>query len=188
VQLFDSIGEAQVESGYFDALLSGSRHTASLVCSETGELVDSDGTSRNIGGEIDKLWLRALRSKCDVVLTSGKTFRAEQYKMPRRADLAVLSHSPVDQSSLKIAHTQKVVEFEESGYEEAAKELINKGYKNIQIEFGPRGISELLGSNFEFDLWLSGLSDESVLSGAKRLSVGAEIVARVGSLSIALAR
>lgn len=186
--MFDSLGEAQVEPKYFSALLSGGRHTASLVCSATGDFVDDTGSSKRLGGEVDKLWLKALRAKSDVVLTSGKTYRAEQYKMPKRADLAILSRFPVDQSELVLNQGQSVVEFNEGGAVYTAEVLVQKGYRNIHIEFGPTGMAELLNSSFAFDLWLSGLDDSSVNAGAKRLGVKAQIIARVAGLSIALAR
>lgn len=172
----------------FHALLSGSNHTASLVCSSTGDFVDENGTSRGLGGELDKVWLGALRSRVDVVLTSGKTFRAEQYRMPKQADLAVLSRHPVDRSTLSIAAGQQLIEFGEADYELSALELVQRGHKRIHLEFGPSGISSLLKSSFEFDLWLSGLSESSVALGAQSLGLEAHIIANLDGLSLALAR
>lgn len=188
MQLLDSLGEAQVQTNLFHALLSGSNHTASLVCSSTGKFVDQNGTSRGLGGELDKLWLGALRSRVDVVLTSGMTFRAEQYRMPKRADLAVLSKHPLDRSTLSISAEQQLIEFVEADFELSALELVQSGYKRIHIEFGPSGISALLKSSFEFDLWLSGLSENSVTLGAQSLGLEANIIANLDGLSLALAR
>jgi riboflavin biosynthesis pyrimidine reductase len=159
-----------------------------LVCSPSGEFVDSSGSSKDLGGQVDKLWLGALRSGVDVVLTSGRTFRAEQYRMPKRADLAVLSRLSVDQSNLVLSEGQSVIEFTDSDYAKAAVELANNGLKRIHIEFGPTGISALVQSAFEFNLWLSGLSDTAVELGARKLGLEAQIIARVDGLSIARAR
>ena len=188
MQLLDSLGEARVNRGFLSSLLAGSGHTASLVCSPSGEFVDSSGTSKDLGGQVDKLWLGALRSGVDVVLTSGRTYRAEQYRMPKRADLAVLSRQSVDQSNLVLSEGQSVFDFTNSDYVKAAVELSNNGYERIHIEFGPTGISALVQSAFEFDLWLSGLSDTAVELGARKFGLEAQIIARVDGLSIARAR
>ena len=108
--------------------------------------------------------------------------------MPQRADLAVLSRQSVDQSNLVLSEGQSVVEFTDSDYEKAAVELANNGYKRIHVEFGPTGISALVQSSFEFDLWLSGLSDIAVELGARKFGLEAQIIAQVDGLSIARAR
>ena len=108
--------------------------------------------------------------------------------MPKRADLAVLSRLSVDQSNLVLREGQSVIEFTDSDYAKAAVELANNGLKRIHIEFGPTGISALVQSAFEFNLWLSGLSDTAVELGARKLGLEAQIIARVDGLSIARAR
>lgn len=188
MQLFDQLGSADVGQEFLSQLLAGSRNTASLVCSASGEFVDTRGTSKDLGGEVDKLWLRTLRSHCDVVLTTGKTFRLEQYRMPRKADLGVLSRSPVGKANLDLSDSQQLIEFKELDYIGAALDLLQRGYRNIHVEYGSTGISSLLQSTFEFDLWLSGLTDSSVELGAQRLGVRSNILLRLDGLSIALAR
>lgn len=108
--------------------------------------------------------------------------------MPKRADLAVLSRQSVDQSNLVLSEGQSVFDFTNSDYVKAAVELSNNGYERIHIEFGPTGISALVQSAFEFDLWLSGLSDTAVELGARKFGLEAQIIARVDGLSIARAR
>ena len=108
--------------------------------------------------------------------------------MPKRADLAVLSRLSVDQSNLVLSEGQSVIELTDSDYAKAAVELANNGFKRIHIEFGPTGIAALAKSTFEFDLWLSGLSDIAVELGARKFGLEAQIIARVEGLSIARAR
>jgi hypothetical protein len=108
--------------------------------------------------------------------------------MPKQADLAVLSRHPVDRSTLSIAAGQQLIEFGEADYELSALELVQRGHKRIHLEFGPSGISSLLKSSFEFDLWLSGLSESSVALGAQSLGLEAHIIANLDGLSLALAR
>lgn len=187
MQIVDSLGSARAHPSILEALVCGRRHTASLVCSPNGEFLDEHGTSKGLGGPVDKQWLISLRRSSDIVLTSGKTFRAEEYRMPKKSDLAVLSRAPVDTQSLSMQPGQKVIQFERSSYSNAATELARDGYRRIHIEYGPRGITALIESGFEFDLWLSGDSDRAVQLGASHLGVQAEILLRVDGLSIALA-
>ena len=64
---------------------------ATLVASEDGSLVGDNGDSKTIGNHVDLQLLLALRSKADVILTTGKTARAESYKSSRFAPLAFLT-------------------------------------------------------------------------------------------------
>lgn len=187
MQIVDSLGSARAHPSILEALVSGRRHTASLVCSPSGEFVDEHGTSKGLGGPVDKQWLISLRRSSAVVLTSGKTFRAEEYRMPKKSDLAVLSKSSVDTQTLNLQPGQRVIQFEHSSYSSAATELVRDGYRRIHIEYGPQGMRSLIESGFEFDLWLSGDSDKAVQLGASHLGVNAQILLRVDGLSIALA-
>jgi hypothetical protein len=64
---------------------------ATLVASEEGSLVGPNGDSKAIGNHVDLQLLLALRSKADVILTTGKTARVESYKSSRFAPIAFLT-------------------------------------------------------------------------------------------------
>lgn len=67
---------------------------ASYVVDQFGEFKGSDGTSGTIGNQLDLKMLIALRSIADVIVTTGATARAEQYKASRFAPIAFVTNNP----------------------------------------------------------------------------------------------
>ena len=119
--------------------------TASLVVAATGSAIGQHGTSRGIGNETDLELLKWLRSRSQIVLTSGLTARLEDYRMPLSADLAILSRQghPRPKGNLEA----KFLELGElDSYGAAIHALSERGYSLIHTEFGPSGFVELVGT------------------------------------------
>ena len=107
---------------------------ANIVQGGSGQFVDESGSSRGISNALDLERLLALRALSDVVVTDGETARKEQYRVPRVADLAVITrygYTPRVSDS-----THKYVEFRENPVD-AIRSLIDGGYKGILLEVGP---------------------------------------------------
>lgn len=68
--------------------------SASLVIGARGETQGSDGTSKPLSNPFDLSLLLALRSKADLIVTTGETARVEKYRTSRFAPIAVISRSP----------------------------------------------------------------------------------------------
>lgn len=164
------------------------RTSASLVCSPEGEFVTEAGSSKGLGGDADLAWLRALRSQCQVVLTSGLTFRVEKYRMPKTADLAVLTRQALDTSNLAPTAKQLHVITSVDSYSDSIRWLQEMGYVRIHVEFGPTGIRALLESKIPLQLWISSPSSAGLLNGASSLGCGVSKVAEVDGLHIGIAR
>lgn len=112
-----------------------------------GSTVGKDGNSTGLGNQTDLRLLGYIRSQSEVVLTSGRTARADNIKMPRTADLAILSAAGVESLTLEPKPNQRLVLLgpEQAGsYVEALSSLRNLGYQNIQLEFGVSGLAALL--------------------------------------------
>ncbi|HEY7854399.1 MAG TPA: hypothetical protein VIB80_04705, partial [Aquiluna sp.] len=91
--------------------------------------------------ETDLQLLKTLRAKSEVVLTSGLTARAEGYKMPRHADLAIFTARGVSQLGLKPRAGQKLQILTPplvTSYE-AALHALKTQYQHIHVEFGLQG-------------------------------------------------
>ena len=123
-----------------------------------------------------------------MVLTSGKTFRIEQYRMPKTADLAVLTRTDLDISGLRPTAEQSIHLLGSSSFEAAIADVQNLGYQNIHVEFGPTGIAALLASPLRFTLFLSGPSSRSIELAAKSLGARASLLCEVDGLHLAKAR
>lgn len=121
--------------------------TASLVVSPEGSAASSSGTSKGLGNTTDQALLRWFRSRSQIVLTSGKTAELENYRLPSRAELAILSKSNRTYRSLG-TDVSKVIFLENlSSYAHAIEALADLGYSKIHCEFGPTGFIELVKLN-----------------------------------------
>lgn len=182
LQLSDALGVAEVQAGFLGGLASGNRVSASLVCDESGAFVGEDGTSGDLGGPIDRLWLGALRRQSQLVLTSGLTFRLERYRMPKSADLAVFTREGIDTSGLEIRPGQRLhVLTREPSFAEALNAALSLGYSRIHVEFGPTGIKDLMARS-KLTLWISSCSKRGLSAGADSLGIEVSPVAVVGGL------
>ncbi len=152
---------------YFKELVAGFSITASLVCDENGNTVDLSGSSAGLGNATDLALLIALRRKSQVVLTSGATFRADQYRFPKFADLAVLTRGSIEID----VPTERRLLILDSSYSKAVDDLIAEGYSRMHIEFGLTGIHELVSQNRLDALFLSSPSSAGVDKLAQKLGV-----------------
>jgi hypothetical protein len=167
-QITDSFGSYRLASpAFFKQLVSGFAITASLVCDEQGRTVSALGSSKGLGNATDLELLIALRRQASVVLTSGATFRADQYRFPRSADLAVLSRQSVD---IEVPAGRKL-HLIASGFGEAIDELLNRQYGRIHVEYGLAGITEVVAKGLLDALFLSSKSRDGVQRLSKNLGV-----------------
>jgi hypothetical protein len=168
LQVTDPFGQYESEpAAFFKEYVSGFSVTASLVADEFGGTVSSQGNSKGIGNDTDLALLIALRRQSEVILTTGKTFRCDQYKFPRSADLAVLTtqnleiEAPVGQRLTLLRN----------GYTSSIRELKIAGYSRIHIEYGVTGISKLVEERQLDALVLSSQSDVGLKALASKLGV-----------------
>lgn len=167
-QVTDSFGSYRLASpAFFKQLVSGFAVTASLVCDEQGRTVSPLGSSKGLGNATDLELLIALRRQANVVLTSGATFRADEYRFPRSADLAVLSRQSVD---IEVPAGRKF-HLIASGFGEAIDELLNRQYGRIHVEYGLAGITEVVAKGLLDALFLSSKSRDGVQRLSKNLGV-----------------
>lgn len=129
-------------------LIEGSSITTSFVVDPQGKSINETGNSAGIGNQTDMLLLRALRANAQIVLTSGLTARADRYRMPRTADLAIFTRAGVASLELNPKPGQNLVLIDGQhapNYLSALQHLGTLGYQRIHVEFGVRGLMEILG-------------------------------------------
>lgn len=181
-QISDSFGSFSEQTEvYLKELVAGFSITASLVCDQNGNTVGKSGSSKELGNQTDLALLIALRRKSQVILTSGATFRADQYRFPRNADLAVLTTGSI---AMDVPVGQKLL-VKKSGYLEALRELSTEGYSRVHVEYGITGIRELLASRSLDALFLSSKSLTGLQTLASQLAVTATVY-RLDDLYIGL--
>ncbi len=167
-QVTDPIGSfEESDSVFFKELVSGFSTTASLVCDTDGNTISETGSSAGLGNATDLSLLIALRRQAAVILTSGSTFRADSYRFPKQADLAVLTTKAVD---IEVPTGQRLLVLS-SGYRESLQELRAEGYSRIHVEYGETGISALIAACDLDALWLSSPTPSGVKALADRLAV-----------------
>ena len=131
--------------------------TASLVLGQDGNHVDVNGTSKLLGGPADLELLKYFRSRSSWVLTTGATARAERYRIPSKAKLAVLSR----QGELALPETLDASEVTVLGSDfpmsiaSAISHLENLNPGGIHLEFGPRTLLTALAEIDRLQIILS---------------------------------
>lgn len=120
--------------------------TTSFVVDQHGRTANPEGGSTGIGNATDKRLLGALRANSEVVLTSGRTARADQYRMPKSADLAIFTLQGVDELQLQPSGTQRLIVFgknQAGSFSGAITHLNHLGYQRIHVEFGLTGYKSI---------------------------------------------
>ena len=135
---------------------------ATIVSSEDGLVVGQDGNSKGIGNQVDLQLLMALRSKADVICTTGKTARAESYKASRFAPLAFLTKNRESLSELPAviepgSHENIFIEpiVGIDPFNWANTELNNLDLTSILFEGGPSSLEVLWSSELPVQLVFS---------------------------------
>lgn len=118
--------------------------TASLVVDEFGRAISNSGSSKGLGNQTDLALLKWFRARSQVVLTSGKTAEAENYRLPSQARLAIFSRTERTYVSLADTKSQVIFLNNLGSYAQALDALHTAGYQKIHCEFGPSGFIELL--------------------------------------------
>jgi riboflavin biosynthesis pyrimidine reductase len=152
---------------YFRQLVSGLNVTASLVADGQGNTVSSMGNSSGLGNSTDLALLIALRRQSQVILTTGKTFRSDQYKFPKQADLAVLTNQEID---IAVPDGQRLI-LSHSNYLQALTDLKSAGYSRVHVEYGLTGIRSLVQASALDALLLSSQTRSGVNALAQDLNV-----------------
>lgn len=165
----------------FDALTLGNI-TASLVVDSQGSAVGPAGTSKGIGNQTDFELLVYLRRRCEVVLTSGLTALKEHYRMPRGADLAILTTR--SESDFDIPAGEASLLFLSGGYHASLKELADLGYSRVHTEFGPTGFTALVAAD-SVDALLSSTSEAGIKAFCDSQELRPEATLQISDLHIA---
>lgn len=143
--------------------------TASLVVGHSGNSVSDNGTSQGLGNAVDFALLMHLRSRSQVVLTSGLTARLEHYKMPSTADLAILSRTGGFEP--EVTGGREVIQLgERADYFEATAALRELGYERIHTEFGAAGFTQLARHD-EVDCILSSTTETGLRAFCEQQSL-----------------
>jgi riboflavin biosynthesis pyrimidine reductase len=64
-----------------------------FAVNDRGESFGASGSSLEVSSELDRLLLGKIRSQADVIVTSGKTARAEKYRSSKHAPIAIFTNS-----------------------------------------------------------------------------------------------
>ncbi len=87
-----SEGTTDEITAYLRGFAAGNGCYAAIVLGSAGEYRDHGGGSDGLSSPLDRVWLRVLRSRADVIITSGATVRAERLLQPSK-DFLVASKS-----------------------------------------------------------------------------------------------
>lgn len=77
-------GTTEEITAYLRGFTIGVGSYAAIVLGSAGEYRDSGGGSDELSSPLDRLWLKALRARADVIISSGATVRAECLAQPSK--------------------------------------------------------------------------------------------------------
>lgn len=182
----DRFGPAVLADSFLAALLAGSKITASLVVDSDGDTTDEMGGSKLLGGPTDLDWLRALRRDASLVVTTGKTYRAEEYRMPKSAHLAVFSRSRLA-PPVGLDRSERFIELGEVASISKTIQALALDFKRIHLELGP---STLLPTCKELGLgiWISSLERSGIALFCEKQKLAVLHEVQVNDLVIAYCR
>ena len=124
------------------SFLAAGAVTASLVVDENGSTRSQLGNSRGIGNQTDLNLLLWLRNRSQIVLTSGITAEAEDYRYPSNTNLAILTNSNRNYPRLSDS-IGKVRFLSNMSFLQAVESLLAEGITQIHTEFGETGFQAL---------------------------------------------
>lgn len=156
------------EFNFFDSRIpKWSGWLASFVVDQQGNHAGVDGSSKSISNNLDLQLLLALRSKCSVIVTTGATARAEEYKSSRFAPIAFLTknrNSLNDVPAVNSPGTHPNIFLDskqvELNFLELSIELRKLGFEGFLFEGGPSVLNQLLSSDVPVQLVLSVVTSE----------------------------
>ena len=91
IRLGEDGARAAIEAAYLHG--AGIRVRLNMIASVNGSSIGSDGTSETLTNRVDRTILGVIRAQADVVLVGAASVRAEGYRVPKRAPLAIVSSS-----------------------------------------------------------------------------------------------
>lgn len=116
---------------------------ATYVVDKNGNFVDESGSSAGLGNKEDLSLLLSLREKADVIVTSGATARAENYRASRFAPITVISNHPESLKAIPLFDTASSESNEifssspASLFLDLTNHLQLKGHERFLFEGGP---------------------------------------------------
>jgi hypothetical protein len=149
-------GTTEEITAYLRGFTIGVGSYAAIVLGLDGEYFDRSGGSDALSSPLDRVWLRVLRSRADVIITSGATVRAERLLQPSK-DFLVASKSG-DLAGLRFGvgrllvasdvqtHPSWPSRAEHYGSFANTVELVRSArthWQNLQVELGVPALTEL---------------------------------------------
>jgi riboflavin biosynthesis pyrimidine reductase len=168
-------GSIEEIASYLNGFTVGDGSYAAIVLGSDGAYGDSSGSSDTLSSTLDRLWLKTLRARANVIVTSGATVRTERLRQPAQ-DFLVASKSG-DLSGLRAGdgkllvassvathpswptHTEHLGKF--ASVVEVVREARGR-WQNLQLEFGAHTLAELVQASLIDRLFVTAPSETAV--------------------------
>lgn len=113
----------------------------SIALDSAGNYYGEDQSSKSISDASDNEWLMFLRSKANLIVTSGKTFRTESYRQSRFCPIVVISRTvsqTIDSDTSRFPISFSTLEDCIDLIKLSGKVLLESG-PNLAVELASRG-------------------------------------------------
>lgn len=144
-----NVDPGQEFSAYSELIPNWTGWLASYVVDSSGKYVDDNGSSANLGNSGDLSLLMSLREKADVIVTTGATARAENYRPSRFAPITVISRKPESLAKLPLFvnsgtfSNQVFQPSQDELFTELTGYLKEQGHSRFLFEGGPSLLNSL---------------------------------------------
>ena len=133
---------------------------AAIVFNSAGEYFDDNGSSRLISNQSDLDLLLELRRQSDVIVTTGKTARNNDYSASKFAPIAFLTKNPASISEISAvrnpgAFPNIILKSTVPGLSWLPTEIERLGFRRPLFEGGPKTLTKLIETDVEIELFVS---------------------------------
>lgn len=138
-----AVDPGQEFNAYAELIPNWNGWLATYVVDSNGRHMDDNGSSAKLGNSGDLSLLMSLREKADVIVTTGATARAENYRPSRFAPITVISRKPESLAELPLFVNSGTYEnqvfqpTQDALFSELSSQLIEQGYSRFLFEGGP---------------------------------------------------
>lgn len=161
---------------------------AAIVLNGSGEFVGADGSSKLISNESDLALLLELRSQSDVIVTTGKTARSEQYRSSKFAPIAFITRNSESLRNIPAftvpgEFPNRILTSQKHNLDWLPEQIRELGFSRPLFEGGPSSLNQLIESGLAIEIFAS--STAPVQPQEVQLDLLAKIVPSISTFEVA---
>ncbi|MFM6971403.1 MAG: hypothetical protein ACKOWH_02290 [Rhodoluna sp.] len=161
---------------------------AAIVLNANGEFIGRDGSSKSISNDSDRALLFELRSQSDVIVTTGKTARSEQYQSSKFAPIAFITRNPESLRNIPAFMVpgdfpNRILTSKNHDLNWLPDQIRELGFSRPLFEGGPDSLNQLIDSGVAIEIFAS--STAPVQPQETQLDLLAKLIPSISNFEVA---